>query len=128
MEPKHKGRRILIVDDDETIAKLIGSLVSRLGCQVVTARSVEDGLRGFKKSHFDAIFMDIFMAGVGGIEGIRMVRAEDLDVPVIAMSGGFGRSKRGDILRAAETIGATTSLSKPFSGKALFDTLDRIWA
>jgi len=127
MELKHKGRRILIVDDDEIIAKLIGTLVSKLGCQVVTARSVEDGLRGFKKSHFDAIFMDIYMAGMGGIEGIRLVRAKDPDVPVIAMSAGFGTSMREKTLRAAEIVGATVSLLKPFSGKDVFDTLDRVW-
>ena len=86
--------------------------------------SVDAALRSFSKSRPDIIITDIFFAGGGG-DGfalIERVRAQDPDLPIIAISGGRAGF---DVLAQAAKLGANATIEKPFSAAYLVDTIDR---
>ena len=60
-------------------------------------------------SELNIVLTDLVMSEMEGIEFIRKVRSDHPDIRIIAVSGAFG----GKFLRAAEMLGATTTLCKP---------------
>jgi DNA-binding NtrC family response regulator len=80
-------------------------------------------LRSFSESRPDIIVTDIFLAsGEDGFALIEQVRAQDLDLPIIAVSGGRAGF---DVLAQAAKLGANATVEKPFSAAYLVDTIDR---
>ena len=76
---------------------------------------MEDALRDFDRIKFDLVVTDIFMAGMGGIEGIQRMREIRPDVKILATSAGYSEMSPGAALKAAEKIGADAILPKPFA-------------
>ena len=79
--------RILVVDDEEPLARAIGRGLTAAGYEVSTA---VDGMRAVDllgRIEFDAIVSDIDMPGLNGIRLLEAVRRHDVDVPVILMTG-----------------------------------------
>ena len=111
--------RILIIDDDTDITAFIGVVLSAHGYQVTIAHSVEEGLVGFATQNYDVVFMDLFMDGVGGIEGIKVIRQSASGVPIAAISAGYHEMPPDDALKAALKIGADHALAKPFMAEDL---------
>ena len=108
-------KRILIVDDDTNIASLISFALEQSGYQVVTAFSMEDALIQFDVMGYDLVITDIFMPGMGGIEGIKVIRSKQLDTKIIGISAGFFNISPEEALEAAKKIGADVVLPKPFN-------------
>ena len=74
-----------------------------------------------------ALFMaDIFMPGMGGIEGIKKIREMSPAATIIAMSGGWGGMSAKNSLTVAQKIGADTRLEKPFTVKDVESTLQTL--
>jgi two-component system NtrC family sensor kinase len=101
--------RVLLVDDDPLVLQAYSRLLHRLGCVVVTApsgRAAVELLGGFS---FDLIVSDINMDVMSGTQFLRAVREQDLDVPVILMTG------NPEIETAVEAVdyGAFRYLAKP---------------
>jgi DNA-binding response OmpR family regulator len=66
--------RILVIDDDTDISEFFATVLSARDYQVTIAYAVEEGLVGFAALKYDVVFMDLFMDGVGEIEGIKVIR------------------------------------------------------
>ena len=116
----HKRRpRILVIDDDGDITDFIGVVLSARDYQVSIAHTVEEGLVGFATLEYDVVFMDLFMDGVGGIEGIKVIRDSASDALIIAISAGYKDMTPDDALKAALKIGADKALAKPFTADDL---------
>ena len=111
--------RILVIDDDVDITEFFGAVLSARDYQVTIAHTVEEGLVGFATLKYDVVFMDLFMDGVGGIEGIKVIRDSASDVHIVAISAGYRNMKPDDALKAAMKIGADTALAKPFTADDL---------
>ena len=77
----------------------------------------------FSNMKIDGVITDIFMPGMGGIEGIITIRKRWPRVAIIAMSAGLCANTREDALKAASRIGADAVLSKPFTKDQLIETL-----
>ena len=107
--------RILVIDDDGDITDFIGVVLSARDYQVTIAHTVEEGLVGFATLQYDVVFMDLFMDGVGGIEGIKVIRQSASDVIIVAISAGYQDMPPADALQAAIKIGADKALAKPFT-------------
>ncbi|MBO6950104.1 MAG: response regulator [Rhodospirillales bacterium] len=110
---------VLIVDDDPEIADLIVESVATMGFQCVVASCYEDVLPLIKDQNLVLAVVDIFVPGIGGIEGISRIKSVNDACRVIAVSGGFRRMNGADALRAAEIVGADAILPKPFRPKEL---------
>jgi CheY-like chemotaxis protein len=71
-----------------------------------------------------AVIIDIFRPGIGGIEGIKLIREKHPDAKIIAMSGGFGPMDKEQALKAAKQAGADAVLAKPFLPEELLKVVD----
>ena len=93
--------QVLIVDDDESIRRMLSAVLSREGFQTVTAKDGEEGLALFRSTSPDIVLMDIRMPGRSGIEAMRamldlrpgavvilMTAYADLDTAVQAIKNG----------------------------------------
>jgi EAL domain-containing protein (putative c-di-GMP-specific phosphodiesterase class I) len=107
--------RLLLADDDLMVLRAYGQLLSRAGFTVDTAASGTEALERVAHGRYDAIISDLDMPGLDGLSFLRAVRAEDLDVPVLLVTGGPA------LETAVEAIehGAFRYFSKPITGAVL---------
>ena len=110
--------RILLVDDDAPLRRLLAKSLTRAGYQVVEASDGNEALQLFQAHASDLVITDLIMPGIEGLELIMRLRKFCPQVRVIAISGG-GRNAPEDYLSIAKTIGACHVLAKPFLNEAL---------
>ncbi len=112
-------KRILVIDDSSTIRSLVGDMLSKNGYQTLEAATVEIVFDDMGRMHFDLAIIDIFMPGMGGIEGIAKIKGNWPDIKIIAISAGFEGMDKDKALRAAALQGADGVLAKPFTEEEL---------
>ncbi len=78
--------RILIVDDEEGLRKVLSLLLKKEGYQVDTASGGTEALEHLDRDVYDAVISDIKMPGMSGIELLKNVKARDPQLPVIIMT------------------------------------------
>ena|SRR5688572_13464508 len=106
--------KILLVDDDDALRKLLRLALVKLGHAVVEARNGKEALALQRKEPFELILTDLIMPEKEGLETIEEFREKFPEVRIIAMSGG-GRVSATDYLKIAKVMGADGILTKPFS-------------
>jgi len=112
--------RILIVDDEANIRRMLGALLRAEGFEVAEAPNGNAALLAVDELHPDLIFMDLMMPpGPDGIETLARIRDRDASVPVIMMSG---KAQLTDAVRAVK-LGAFQFLEKPLGPEAVLVTL-----
>ena len=102
---------ILIVDDEEIVRRTLTSILNRLGH---TTDCAQDGLSGkevLKNKKYDAAFIDMRMPGIDGMSLLKWSRQEQLNLPIIIMTGHGDEKARDEALQS----GAFVFLKKPFS-------------
>ena len=77
--------KILVVDDEPQIRRMLRTTLTSSGYQVADARSGEDSLVVFREYLPDLVIMDLNMPGMGGLQACRELRA-DSDVPIIILT------------------------------------------
>ncbi len=80
------GRAILIVEDDAVQASNIATYLIRLGWEVETRASAEEGLRAWETLHPDAVVTDQRLGGLSGIQMLQKMRESDPQVKCIIMT------------------------------------------
>jgi signal transduction histidine kinase/ActR/RegA family two-component response regulator len=117
--------RILVVDDEEAIARLAALLLRHLGHSVTSTVSSARALRLFMKEpdSFDLVITDLTMPEMNGKELARQLKQIRADIPIILMSGFNDSFVRPD---EVETIGIGEFVAKPFSGDMLRDAIRRV--
>jgi len=78
--------RILIVDDEEGLRRVLSILLTKEGYSVTAVASGKEALETFEKDVYDAVITDIKMPGMSGIELLRGIRSMDATIPVIVMT------------------------------------------
>lgn len=101
---------VIIVDDDEKIAKLLRAYFEKEGFGVLVARDGYTALDTIQSQNPDLVILDLMLPGLDGYEVCRRVRKES-DVPIIMLTA---RDEETDRLIGLE-IGADDYVSKPFS-------------
>jgi len=101
--------RILVVDDDLSVARAIAHMAESLGHATTVAVSVDDALGQLAQAAFDVVLTDLSMPGRSGLDLLRHVQAESPEIPVVLITG------KGAIDTAMEAIkgGAYDYLAKP---------------
>jgi DNA-binding response OmpR family regulator len=102
-------KRILIVDDDPAIIRLLSANLKARGYEVATATNGEESLEALQKDFIDLIILDLMMPKVDGVEVCRRIRQWS-DVPIIILSA---RGDEKDKVKCLE-LGADDYLTKPF--------------
>jgi DNA-binding response OmpR family regulator len=102
---------ILLVDDEESIQKLLTYPLEREGYRVVQARDGEEALERFVEVPVDLVVLDLMLPKVGGLEVCRRMRRVESAVPIIMLTA---RGDEVDKVVGLE-IGADDYITKPFS-------------
>ena len=108
------GTTILLVDDEESIQKLLTFPLERDGYRVVQARDGEEALERFREEDVDLVLLDLALPKLDGIEVCRRLRAEST-VPILMLTA---RDDEIDKVLGLE-IGADDYITKPFSIREL---------
>ena len=101
---------ILLVDDEDSVQKLLTYPLERDGFRVVQARDGEQALRLFGDQQVDLVVLDLMLPKVDGLEVCKRLRA-DSDVPIIMLTA---RGEELDKVLGLE-LGADDYITKPFS-------------
>ena len=126
MSKKKAISNILVVEDDKDTIEIISRALSSRNWRVTMSLSMEEGLLGFDSMPYDLVIADIFMPGMGGIEGIKRMREIRPEISILATSAGFSEMSPEEALKAAEKIGADAVLPKPFTLDGLRDAVARL--
>jgi DNA-binding response OmpR family regulator len=101
---------ILLVDDEDSVQKLLAYPLEREGYRVVQARDGEEALRRFAAERIDLVVLDIMLPKLDGLEVCKRLRAES-EVPIIMLTA---RDDELDKVLGLE-LGADDYITKPFS-------------
>jgi len=101
--------RILVIDDEPLVADVVAEALRLEDHDVVVASRGEEGLRLIGQNPPDAVFLDIVMPGMDGIQVLRAIRERHPKLPVIILSGWVSQSQ----LEEARRLGVTEVISKP---------------
>jgi len=116
------SERILLIDDDDSIRKVIGYMLDEAGYTAETAASAEAGLKAFSAQRPDLVLSDIKMPKKDGIQLLGEFKSIDASVPVIILTA------FGTVETAVEAMkrGAADYLTKPISRDELLMTVAKI--
>jgi len=105
--------KVLVVDDEESIRKLVRVNLIARGFQVLTAADGEDALKLANLECPDLILLDIMMPGMSGWDVLTTLKADQKlrGIPVIVMTASVDKWEED----RARSMGAVDYLSKPFS-------------
>lgn len=110
MEKRNGKTNVLVVDDLRNIRLTLGGILEDEGHNVVTAEDGYQAIEAVRMTHFDAIFMDIKMPGINGVQTFREVKKIDPEATVIMMTA----YSVEDLVKEALEEGAYTIVYKPF--------------
>lgn len=106
--------RILVIDDEITLIRLLDTSLRLEGYQVDSARTGEQALELFNTHEYDLIVLDLGLPDIDGLEILRAIRRDSI-VPVMVLTA---RDDEGDKVRGLEA-GADDYLTKPFGSPEL---------
>lgn len=116
-------KSILVIDDEESIRKLLRAILEREGYRVVDAPDGKIGIGRYEESPTDLVITDLIMPEKEGIETIRDLRKKFPHVKIIAISGG-GQIGPEIYLKVANGVGAVRTLEKPIDRKTLLKAVE----
>lgn len=108
-------KKILLVEDEATLALIIKDTLDTQGFDVTTAHDGEEGLRTFFALNPDIVVVDVMMPRMDGFEMVRRIRSRNETVPVIFLTA---RTDTDDVVHGFE-LGANDYLRKPFNMQEL---------
>jgi DNA-binding response OmpR family regulator len=105
-----RAARILLVDDEQPVQKLLSFPLEKEGYEVVSALDGQEALKRFDAERFDLVVLDIMLPKMDGLEVCRRLRAKS-SVPIIMLTA---KAEEIDKVLGLE-IGADDYITKPFS-------------
>lgn len=114
-------KTILIVEDDESLRRVLEFNLEEVGYRVLTASTGESGLETFRTERPPLVITDIQMPGISGIEVLKAIKKETPETLVIVITA------YGSVEKAVEAmkLGAYDYLTKPFGRDELRLTVDK---
>lgn len=113
--------RILVVEDDVALARVLVRSLTREGFEVATAHDGIVAGESLMTQRFDVVMSDVNLPGASGVDLVRLVRAHDLDVPILLFTG----EPAVEMAQRAVELGALTYLTKPVATDVLVAALRR---
>lgn len=102
--------RVLVVDDEEEIRKILSNILEKEGFEVITATDGEQAMQKICSDIPDAVLLDVRMPGLNGMEVLKKIKSIEENLPVVLVTA------YTDIHQAVEAMkeGAFNYLAKPF--------------
>ena len=104
-------KKVLVIEDDKSIADLLEIHLKDLNCEVTTKMDGSEGLKSATSDPFDLIVLDLMLPKVDGLEICKEVRRKDIYTPILMLTS---KSEEMDKVLGLE-VGADDYLTKPFS-------------
>ena len=114
------SRRLLLIDDEESLRHSLAKSLRRAGFVVETAATGREGVDRFQSGGFDAVVTDVRLPDLSGLDIVALLTEIDASVPVVVMTG------YGSVESAMEAMrrGARDYLQKPFEMNDLLRVLE----
>ena len=116
--PANESPRLLVIDDDRKLCRLIGGYLSPLGYAVTAVHTGPEGVEKATTESWHAVILDLMLPGMDGFEVLKAIRHKS-DVPVLMLTA---RGDEADRIVGLE-IGADDYLPKTFSTRELLARL-----
>ena len=122
-----RGRRVLVMDDEELMRLINRKMFEHYGCEVSLAETGEEAVARCREqvragTPFALVLLDLFVDGaMGGLDAARLIRDLDPEAVLVATSG----DNTSEVLRAPAAHGFAAALTKPFSMDAVEDLVRR---
>ena len=122
-----RGRRVLVMDDEELMRLINRKMFEHYGCEVSLAETGEEAVARCREqvragAPFALVLLDLFVDGaMGGLDAARLIRDLDPEAVLVATSG----DNTSEVLRAPAAHGFAAALTKPFSMDAVEDLVRR---
>ena len=113
--------KILVVDDDPIIRKLLLEVLTNDGHQVTVAKNGLEGLNLARRQPFQLVFMDVHMPIMNGLEALISIRNLYPEMAVAMMD-----SYPDQLVREAESRGALTCMHKPFDLNEIREVIEEV--
>jgi CheY-like chemotaxis protein len=119
-------KRILVVDDEEMIARMLETNLKRAGYEVVTAVNGRDGLEKAAADKPDLILMDVQMPMMDGFAALEALKAtpETASIPVVMLTS---KTQEADLNQGLDS-GAEFYVTKPVDPQDLLGLIERLFA
>jgi CheY-like chemotaxis protein len=114
-------KKILIVEDNPTNGRLIELMLRQGGHTTTWVDNGEQAVESAKKEDFDLILMDIELPGMSGIESTKAIRAEGINIPVIALTADAQKETEENCRKAA----MNGFLTKPIRKRELKERVEK---
>ncbi len=107
---------VLVIEDDELNMKLMRAVLQLGKCQILEAKSAEEGIQLARKHHPDLVLMDIRLPGMNGLEATRFIKddPELKDIPVVALTAYAYEKDEAEAIDA----GCTAFIPKPIDTRS----------
>lgn len=116
-------KKILIIEDESSIAKLLSYNIEQEGYETDTAMDGREGYELALEKDFDLIILDLMLPSMDGIEICRQLRGEKIDTPIIMLTA---KDSEIDKIIGLE-IGADDYMTKPFSPREVIARMKAVF-
>jgi len=129
-EPDLRGKRVLVVDDNDSARIVLAELLSSMTFDVNSVTSGEAAIEAIRQAEqsnhgYEVVLLDWQMPGMDGIETARRINAMRLgQAPRLAMITAYDRN---EVLKLAQAVGVDDVLIKPVTASTIFDALVRLF-
>jgi two-component system response regulator (stage 0 sporulation protein F) len=113
--------RILVVDDDPIIRKLLSEVLTDDGHRVTLARDGVEAIKNVENQPFELVFMDVHMPRMNGLEALIAIRSLCPNLTVAMMD-----SYPDQLAQQAQGRGALTCMHKPFDLKEIRQIIEKV--
>ena len=116
------GKRVLVIDDEKVMLKLVKAILTRAGYEVATTESIEEALELLRGQNFDLITCDLMLPGISGLDFLQMMQTGAVQprVPVVVVTAAGYQTE----LEQARSLGAVHVLNKPFTSQQLVSVVE----
>jgi CheY-like chemotaxis protein len=121
-----KVASILVIDDEAPMRRFVALALEKQGHAVAEAADGAEALRILAEHPIGLVITDLLMPETDGIETIMELRRLYPATKIIAISGGGEYQSGKGFLRAAESLGADATLTKPFEFKQLLPAVEAL--
>jgi DNA-binding NtrC family response regulator len=116
------NKKILVVDDEEAICRLMELVFDNTGHTVLAVYNGADAVGAVKKEHFDIVFLDIIMKGINGLETMEEIKKISPETQVVIITGNI----TDNVITEKAIKGADWLFYKPFDIKNIIDYVEKL--
>jgi excisionase family DNA binding protein len=117
-----RRRRVLVVDDEETVLTLFRKTFEHAHYEVDTAGDGASAIECLRSHEYDALVTDLQMPGMGGLSVIREARRLATELPIVVVTG---RSTEASAIEAIN-LGVSAYLTKPFRMRQILQVMAKV--